>query len=281
MRQDTTASDNSRSDPTRRGLLLRLARIFLIASLCINIVALARFWFTWEASPLFADDNSDVIATVASPTPTSAPAATITPEATVTPAATITAVPTASPTPRIPRVGLIAGHWRNDSGAVCDDDGLQEVEITVSVARETARLLRERGIAVDVLPEYATELYGYEADALVSIHGDSCLDFEGATGFKVARASASAIPEIEDQLVACIYTEYEKATELPRHDTSVTHDMRRYHAFYKIDPQTPAAIIEVGFLFNDRELLTEEPERVAAGIANGVRCFLAAVPTED
>lgn len=275
MRQQSSVSDNTKSDPTRRDLLSRLAWLLLVASLCVNVVALVRFWFTWESTPLFADGNSDVLVAAPTSTSTVAPAATVTTEVATPPAPTATQVPTSSSTPTVPRVGLIAGHWKSDSGAICEEDGLQEVEVTLSIARETAKQLRERGIIVDVLPEYAPELYAYEADALISIHADSCLDFEGTTGFKVARASASAIPEIEDRLVDCLYTEYELATELPRHDTSVTHDMRRYHAFYKIDPKTPAVIIEVGFLFNDRDILTEEPERIAAGIATGVRCFLA------
>lgn len=280
MRQQSSGPDNTRSDPARRDLLFRLARIFLIASLFINVVALARFWLTWETSPLFADDSNSVLVEAAS-TPTPSPAATATAEATATPAPTETQLPTPSSTPTILRVGLIAGHWKSDSGAICEEDGLQEVEVTLSIAREAAKQLRERGIIVDVLPEYAPELYAYEADALISIHADSCLDLEGATGFKVARASASAIPDVEDRLVNCLYVEYENATGLPHHDTSVTHDMRRYHAFYKIDPQTPAAIIEVGFLFNDRDILTEEPERVAAGIVAGARCFLTQEQSEN
>jgi N-acetylmuramoyl-L-alanine amidase len=50
--------------------------------------------------------------------------------------------------------------------------------------------------------------------------------------------------------------------------------MTRYHAYYEIDPNTPAAIIEAGFMLEDRELLTEQSDRVARGIVNGLICFI-------
>jgi N-acetylmuramoyl-L-alanine amidase len=50
--------------------------------------------------------------------------------------------------------------------------------------------------------------------------------------------------------------------------------MSRYHAFQEISPQTPAAIIEIGFLKGDRELIAEHPEKAAQGILAGLECFL-------
>jgi N-acetylmuramoyl-L-alanine amidase len=50
--------------------------------------------------------------------------------------------------------------------------------------------------------------------------------------------------------------------------------MTRYHAFSEIDPSTPAAIIELGFMGADRELLTENSYAVAQGVARGIACFL-------
>ncbi|MGQ9668061.1 MAG: hypothetical protein ACUVWB_12170 [Anaerolineae bacterium] len=48
------------------------------------------------------------------------------------------------------RIGLVAGHWRHDSGAVCPD-GLEEVQINLDVAQRTAVLLRRAGYTVDLL----------------------------------------------------------------------------------------------------------------------------------
>jgi N-acetylmuramoyl-L-alanine amidase len=124
-----------------------------------------------------------------------------------------------------------------------------------------------------LLPEFAEELPGYKADAFVSIHADSC-NVPEASGFKVARVAASAIPEEEDRLVQCLIENYAAATGLAVHQNSITYDMTIYHAFNEIDPETPGAIIELGFMAADRELLTDGSYRLAQGIAQGIFCFL-------
>ncbi len=172
----------------------------------------------------------------------------------------------------VPRVGLVAGHAGYDPGAVCLD-GVSEADVNKAIAQEVEILLRRKGYQVDLLEEYDERLDGYRADALVSIHADSC-EVPGASGFKVARVTDSAIPEAEDRLVACLYQAYQAATGLPRHPSSITDNMTNYHAFREIDRYTPGAIIEAGFLLEDRDLLVDQPKLVARGIANGVMCFL-------
>jgi N-acetylmuramoyl-L-alanine amidase len=169
------------------------------------------------------------------------------------------------------RIGIIAGHWQNDSGAVCPD-GLQEVQITVEVARRVVETLQELGYQAEMLPEFSPKLTGYQAEALVSIHVDSCL--KGRSGFKVARVVGSAVPGAEDRLVESLYREYEQATRLRRDLNTVTTDMTSYHAFNEIAPQTPGAIIEIGFLGGDRRLLTRSQGKVVQGIAAGITRFL-------
>ncbi|HIP97469.1 MAG TPA: N-acetylmuramoyl-L-alanine amidase, partial [Anaerolineae bacterium] len=126
------------------------------------------------------------------------------------------------------RVGIVAGHWQYDSGAVCPD-GLTEVEINLDVARRVAAFLIQAGYSVEVLAEFSPKLEGYQADALVSIHADSC-NIPEASGFKVARVLYSAVPEEEDRLVECLRKEYEQATGLYFHENSITYDMQEYHA---------------------------------------------------
>jgi N-acetylmuramoyl-L-alanine amidase len=186
--------------------------------------------------------------------------------------ASSTPLPLADVPPGVPRVGVVAGHAGYDTGAVCPD-GLTEADVNLTIAEEVAALLTRKGYGVDLLEEYDARLSGYRADALVSIHADSC-DVPGASGFKVARVTDSAIPEAEDRLVACIYQEYQAVTGLLPHPSSITDDMTSYHAFREIDRQTPGAIIEAGFLLDDQELLTRRPKVVARGIAAGVVCFL-------
>jgi N-acetylmuramoyl-L-alanine amidase len=182
----------------------------------------------------------------------------------------------AAPSPATPSnghtVGIVAGHSGYDSGAVCPD-GWTEADVNMAVAREVVDLLVRKGYHVDLLQEFDERLDGYKADALVSIHADSC-DVPGVSGFKVARVTDSAIPQAEDRLVTCLYQSYEATTGLPRHDSSVTDNMTNYHAFREIDKSTPGAIIEVGFLLDDRDILTQRPKLVARGVAAGALCFL-------
>lgn len=169
-----------------------------------------------------------------------------------------------------PRIGLIAGHSGYDSGAICGD-GLREVDITTRVAAEAADRLRRAGYRVDVLEEFDPRLAGYRAELLLSLHVDSCI---GYTGFKVARHHQTATPDQEDRLVGCVQREYGRVTGLPRHDQSITPDMTGYHALKRKHPQTPGAILEMGFLGGDRQRLLAADDSVAAGVVEAVRCFV-------
>jgi N-acetylmuramoyl-L-alanine amidase len=171
-----------------------------------------------------------------------------------------------------PLVGIVSGHAGFDPGAVCAD-GLTEAEVNRQVADEVVRLLNSRGVRTDLLAEFDPALNGYKANALVSIHADSC-EVSGMSGFKVARVTLSAIPEAEDKLVACLINEYSKITGLKEHSATITDGMTNYHAFREIASYTPGAIIETGFLLEDRALLERNPELVARGIASGILCFL-------
>ena len=180
----------------------------------------------------------------------------------------------AAPSGRAIRVGIVSGHQGNDSGTVCTD-GVTEAQVNFDHALRAASLLRAQGYTVDILDEFDARLKGYVADVLLSIHADSCAYInELATGFKVARVLDSRLPEAEDRLVACLTARYKAATGLRFHANTVTYDMTKYHAFYEIDPNTPAAIIETGFMNLDRAVLTRKADRVAQGIVDGIQCYL-------
>lgn len=175
-------------------------------------------------------------------------------------------------TPEVLPVGIVAGHWGNDTGAICDG-WLREVDVNLAVARRVVEALNREGYPTDLLEEFDPRLEGYRARALVSIHADACL-YPEASGFKVARVEESAIPHVEDRLVACLVSRYGARTGLPFHEGSITFDMTQYHAFYEIDPFTPGAIIEIGFLLADRDLLLHQQDLVTQGIVEGILCFL-------
>jgi len=188
-----------------------------------------------------------------------------------TPTATAAPEPSFLATPHIPRVGIVVGHSGSDSGAICPD-GLQEVDINRDISRRVVALLVQRRWDVDLLDEFDVRLNGYQADALLSIHADSC-NFPGKSGFKIVRAEAGYTPSA-DVLVDCITRHYAARTGLAFDPYTITYDMTRYHAFYEIDRNTPAAIIEAGFMLDDRELLTQRPDVVASGIVDGLVCFI-------
>lgn len=167
----------------------------------------------------------------------------------------------------------MAGHWQSDPGATCPD-GLREIDITLPVARRVVDQLRQQGYQAEVLPEYADSLPGYRALAFVSLHADSCLaEF---TGFKVAGRNWGPAADASARLAASLTRRYAAATGLPYHQNTVTTAMTRYHAFFLVGPHTPAAIVELGFIGGDRELLTAQEDRVAQGIVEGLLAFLSA-----
>ncbi len=170
------------------------------------------------------------------------------------------------------RIGVISGHQGFDSGAICDD-GRLEVETVAAIARNVERRLQRAGAQVDLLDEYDQRISGYVADALVSIHADSCIE---RSGFKAARWADSDMPAVEDRLVRCLSDGYAAATGLPFDADTITDDMTRYHAFRKLAVETPAAIVEVGFLGGDWDIIGRRPNVAADGIVDGLVCFLAA-----
>lgn len=206
--------------------------------------------------------------------PTGAPMLHTTPTQDPTPT---TFIATSAPSAGKPKIGIVAGHWGHDTGAVCDD-GLREVDINLEVAKRVVQILRAHNYDVDLLQEFDSRLPAYRSDALVSIHADSCMEFTDATppasGYKVARVANSMVPEQEDRLVECITNRYVARTAMFFHANSITDDMSHYHTFYEIDGQTPGAIIETGFMFADRQMLTTQAGLVAQGIAEGITCFI-------
>ncbi len=172
------------------------------------------------------------------------------------------------------RIGVVAGHWGNDSGSVCAD-GLTEADVNLKIATLVMQQLDQEGYQVDLLKEFDHKLMQYQAIMLVSIHNDSCNYVnDEATGFKVSAARSSAYPEKATRLTACLVDRYAAITGLPFHYNSITPDMTDYHAFEEINSNTTAAIIETGFLNLDRQILTEQTDKVAQGITSGILCYL-------
>lgn len=176
------------------------------------------------------------------------------------------------------RIGIVAGHSGNDSGAVCMDGNgnvtLTEADVNLKIAAMVQEQLTQEGYEVDLLREFDARLNGYRALAIVSIHNDSCEYVnDEATGFKVAAALNTNDINRANRLSACLVDRYQGVTDMNFHAGSITPDMREYHSFREIDPSTVAAIIETGFLNLDREFLTKRTDLVAKGVVEGILCF--------
>lgn len=186
--------------------------------------------------------------------------------------------PTATPYVSDARIGIVAGHWKDNetSGFICQD-GLTEEQLNLRIATLVMQNLSSQGYKVDLLEEFDDRLTQYRALALVSIHNDSC-EYLGneATGFKVAPAMANSYPEKADRLVECMLKEYKSATGMTIQANKITADMTTYHTFNEVHSATPIIVIETGYMNLDRQILTEETERIAQGISAGILCYIQA-----
>jgi N-acetylmuramoyl-L-alanine amidase len=195
-----------------------------------------------------------------------------------------TALPTQEP---VIRVGIIAGHSGppqgqtegEDPGAVCDEnfDGipeLRELDVNTEVARLVVNKLLAAGYEVDLMEEWDADLVGYRAAALLSIHTNDCRNYGfEATGYNAVGPESRILRGIDEAFVNCIIDEYGRVTGLARH-FGVTVDMTSYHNFNEISVDTPAAIIELAFMYNDRQMVTTQRDVLAEGIFQGMMCFL-------
>ena len=227
-------------------------------------VALATVFTAWTPSTLLPNNVADEIAAVIATSQ-------------VQGQGTPTALPlVATLEPLLPKVGIVAGHNgpQNDPGTVCPN-GVTEAMVNRDIATRVKGGLESNGFHVDLLDEFDPRLQGYQALAVVSIHNDSCSYVnDQATGFKVAGALDTGAPAQAERLVDCLTERYAARTLLPYHAGSVTADMTSYHTFYEVNATTPIAIIETGFLNLDYKILTEEPQKVAQGVIDGILCYI-------
>jgi N-acetylmuramoyl-L-alanine amidase len=242
---------------TTVGVLGGIVRSFLVISIAAGLMATIFMWLTPSQ---FIADNVKAELSQAESTPL------------------VSLPPTPIPTPNwLRRIGIVSGHRGPqvppDPGAVCPD-GLTEAEINFAVAQKVVLALRERGYSVDLLDEFDPRLEEYQAAALISIHANTCQNFgEVVSGYLIARAAARTLAGSDDLLVECVAQYYQQAVGLERR-MGLTRDMTDYHSFREIHPLTPAAIIELGFMLADRDVLTLKQDEMAKGITDGILCFL-------
>ncbi len=200
------------------------------------------------------------------------------------------AAPTATPGTRAFRVAIQIGHYKNDElppelsrlegSTGTSGGGRTEVDLNYDVAQLVARLLRAKGVIVEVLP--ATVPTGDSADAFVAIHADGAAA-SGPRGFKISTRWSSEVAVQDGMLVDQMIDAYRRETGLPE-DSNVTRNMRGYYAYsprrptWRVSNFTPSAIVEMGYMTNaaDRAVLFNKTGLVATGIVNGIMDFLHA-----
>jgi hypothetical protein len=194
------------------------------------------------------------------------------------------------------RVGVQIGHYQNDevpeelsglrrNGAGAVWGPYNERDTVQVVAELIAEELAANGIVVDLLP--ATVPPGYEADVFLAIHADGNPN-ESVRGHKFAgpRRDYSGRSQA---LVDALYDSYGSAISSMPEDPNISRRMTAYYAFnwaryeHAIHPYTPAAIVELGFLTNaaDRQLMLNQPERLAQAVSDGVLAYLANPPAQQ
>lgn len=195
------------------------------------------------------------------------------------------AAPTPAQTPQwLRRIGIISGHHGRgqnldyDPGAVCYDEykrvALTEESINFAVATRVVNNLEALNFTVDMLDEFDPRLVDYRADALVSIHANSCIDFgEVVSGYIVSKSDARPDTGNDVFLRECIALNYAANIPLER-SYNETEDMINNHAWRKIHPLTPGVILEMGFMRADKEILTTQHDLLAHAITMGILCYI-------
>ena len=249
----------------RATLLGGMLRSIMIITVAAGLTAVILTWFTPQAL-IREDVRDDLSAAIAT-------------------SDFATFAPTTQPTPNwLKQIGIVSGHRgpQEDPGAVCQDASGNlvpptENEVNFSVAERVVNSLRALGYGVDLLDEFDPRLNQYQAAALVSIHSNTCAEWPGGevvSGFLIAGPAARTSMRGNDELlVGCIADHYGNMTGLLRRP-GVTIDMTNYHNFREIDTRTPSAIIELGFLRADHDLLANQPDLMAQAIINGILCFV-------
>ena len=185
------------------------------------------------------------------------------------------------------KVALQVGHWKTDevpdemerlrgnSGA--SGGGKSEWEVNMEIAKITEKILKKRGINVEILP--TTIPPDYFSDIFVSIHADGNTDYN-KSGFKAAAPWRDMSGKAE-KLLSIIEKNYQDKTQLLK-DPNITQNMRGYYAFrwwrfeHALHPMTTAIILETGFLSSpsDRKIIVDQPELSAQGLSDGIIEYL-------
>lgn len=206
----------------------------------------------------------------------------------------ITTVKTAVTTSKKEKIVVIdAGHGGKDGGAGRDYDGtyIKEKDINLAVAKKTYEILTANGVKVEMtrtgdtypeLTERSSFANSLDAAIFVSIHSNSAVTAPTANGVEVYYSTQNnnsdygiKSQELADKILAAVLT-YTNATN--RKVKTENHVVTR-------TSNMPAALVEIGFITNDEELVklldNDYQYKLASGIAEGIMKCLPKITIPD
>ena len=181
------------------------------------------------------------------------------------------------------KIYLDAGHNPTNPNAGAEGNGYREQDLVYEIARQTAVILRQNGLDVRLsrptpenqlgmsnassLAARVNDANSWGADYFISLHtnASNITPASGSEAFVYTDASR-AYP-----LAQNILTQLNAATGLPNRGVSV-----RTNLYVLRRTRMPATLVELGFISNpvDADLMANQPELFARGVANGVLAYL-------
>lgn len=263
MSENLSSTPRSKPTPSIRSVDRKFNLVSSLQTIGSVAVIIATLFTLWTPANLFSGQLLDSMLTIMEST--SVPPVENAVQVQLTPGS-------------LPRIGIVAGHWKdttNNPGFVCAEDGFEEVKLNLRIATMVRQELTNQGFQVDLLPEFDPSLFEYQALALVSIHNDTCVyNGEDGTGFKVAPALGSSYPDQVNRLATCMIDNYKADTGLNYLMNQMTTDMTSYHDFKEVHSSTPVIVIETGYMNLDRQILTENTDKIVKGIVDGILCYV-------
>lgn len=165
---------------------------------------------------------------------------------------------------------LDAGHGGNDPGAV-SNEGIEEEDINLEVVLSAGIILRDAGFSVfytrdkdkKLSPSQRLQIIkAYNPNAFISVHCNAS-NSPSAHGIETIYKD-----EYDKPLAMSVHNSLIETTEL--RDRGIKQDVRNL-AVLK-DLETPAILIEIGFISNEEELefIQSNIDIIAGAIAEGV-----------
>ena len=127
-----------------------------------------------------------------------------------------------------------------------------------------------------MLDEFDPRLVDYRADALVSIHANSCIRLwrGGVSGYIVSKSEARPDTGNDVFLRECIALNYAPICPLERSYNDHGRHEQQPRLAQDSPALTPGVILEMGFMLADQEILTTQHDLLAHAITMGILCYI-------